>query len=169
MTSQPTRIRVDSRSGAYSVYFDDGAKLPKSPEKQRIPRDRARQFGARIIRESISYNCAGLVLGMRKGWLVHEEGEFESVVTKALQEEGFMMIPVASADQYGDVIGYQTDFGDLVHVGFVLGYPEIAQGARGPLEVLSKWGEFAECVHRIDNVADECGKPAVAWRQRFAR
>ncbi len=91
-----------------------------------------------------SYNCHGMTFAARR------TGIFESnTIWQILSEDQYINITEREDVKAGDVILYFDDSGDFEHSGIVISPPR-SDNLYVPV-VCSKWGKYAELLHRGNN------------------
>lgn len=89
------------------------------------------------------YNCHGLTFAARRTCIYESEA-----IAQILQEDGYVEVSAESV-LAGDIILYISSDNDVEHSGIVIEAPN-NNLLNVPL-VLSKWGAFAELIHRANN------------------
>lgn len=104
------------------------------------------RYGKGITRRaepSPRYNCHGLSFAARRTCI-----ESSDAVRQILREDGYKEMSRELAEP-GDFVLYFSDDGDVEHSGLLLEAP--SKSALGLPLVLSKWGMYAEVVHRASH------------------
>ena len=69
--------------------------------------------------------------------------------------------------EFGDLVVYEDDDGEVTHVGIVIGKNVLTPGSsRDVLRVLSKWGGDGEYLHDLSDVPQVYGRAAAFWTDR---
>jgi len=90
-----------------------------------------------------SYNCYGLVLAGRRGWVRLDD------LPCILTDDGYRLVGAREAAQPGDIILYK-DGGVIEHMGIVLELRSLTASSSLTIPfVLSKWGPGPEYVHHV--------------------
>jgi hypothetical protein len=87
------------------------------------------------------YNCFGLVLAVRRGWL-------ERGVVEALRDDGYHPLLPNEQPFPGDIVVWFNG-SDPAHIGVVMDIPSAALGFVPAPLILSKWGPGPEYLHRL--------------------
>lgn len=163
------RLRVDCVSG-HTLYF-----VPDQFEKTSYQRqsDNAQFSGGTraLLRVSTRYNCFGLVLGKRKGWL--DDFSDENILA-ALVADGYRRVPDPRELLTGDVVLYSRGQ-QFDHIALVIGlHTTLTDNVIGTDEegrdilVVSKFGDAGEYRHALHDVpVDRYGKPVEYWTLDF--
>ena len=180
------RRAFEARDGKATFYAVLRPEI--QPHKRARYRSNNAGPGRELINETGTYNCAGLVLVNRRGWIGGDSAEpnpfdagtgmddrFTDVVLRILAADGFHRRPAGTAPRIGDIVVYRkrpeiprvglaemvtpADRDEVVHLGVVVS-PNLA-GAT--FKVLSKWGTGGEYVHDEKDVPFDLGEPASYW------
>ncbi len=164
---------VWARNGAQFNYEVRSAK--PQPHQVDIVRDRLARAGAELVREVVphTYNCAGMVLVNRRGWLLGGrrssplvstvdvlEKEFGPDLERFLECDGYQK---RRLDDREIAVGDLTLYGDaeaVEHVGVVVRVEDVF-GNRTAW-VLSKLGNLGEYLHESPS-APEQGNLVAVW------
>ncbi|MBI5949412.1 MAG: hypothetical protein HY875_14835 [Chloroflexi bacterium] len=162
----PTQFKTAECRGDFSYHYglrSDTLPAAKAAEQRRLfdgP-------GRILVRESLQYNCAGLVFAARRGWLTEDQqseqkegaADFGRVVLRILEADGLRRRGGGEPVREGDIVLYAHE-GTIEHVGCVIS--RLDPVFRKPM-VLSKWGDAGEYLHDIDNVAAHLGAVHSVW------
>jgi hypothetical protein len=115
-----------------------------------------------LITRSVTaiYNCVGMVFATRRTWVD------TSLVYKLLADDGYERLTSIDDAQVGDVAVYKTSTGTVMHVGVFIEKNADVQRARFSFRILSKWGPWAEFIHRPDEVFPAWGTLSEVWTDR---
>jgi hypothetical protein len=107
------------------------------------------------------YNCIGMVVANRRAWVDPSE------LIRILQEDGCRRLNAPEEAEFGDVVVYHDDGGQVCHAGIVVEKRILVPGdAKDLLVVLSKWGADGEYVHDMSALPSLLGKAAQFWTDR---
>lgn len=136
-------------------------------ERPRVALDAAvahwRTLRPNALLRSISntYNCVGLVVACRRVWAWPED------LVRVLIEDGYRRLAGEVEVEFGDIVVYEDDDGEVTHVGIVIGKNVLTPGSsRDVLRVLSKWGGDGEYLHDLSHVPQVYGRVAAFWTDR---
>lgn len=113
-----------------------------------------------LRRKSATYNCVGLCFASRRTSVEPDD------IPNILRKDGYRRIFDAASLMRGDIVIYRfASSGDISHVGLVW---EVRRrlSDRPLISVLSKWGQGAEYLHRMDYVPGFAGRPSEYWTDR---
>ncbi len=157
------RLRADCFDG-HPLWFDE---QPTPLTVWQIERARADFDAGRLrVRESGTYNCAGLVFVNRRGvltdgleqpppGLIAEIGE---MARETLARDGYRRLGPQEPIRPGDVVLYGED-DDVEHIGTVITWPGLADPV-----VNSKFGIYgAEYTHQLKDVPPNYGGVLEIW------
>lgn len=114
---------------------------------------------AGIVRRRLSamYNCVGMVFANRR---THIDLSYLQMI---FQGDDYRRISRSELRE-GDVVVYRFQ-NRRTHVGLILRIERVFAGE--PIVfVLSKWGEYREYIHRLDQVPTGFGAPIEFWTDR---
>lgn len=106
------------------------------------------------------YNCVGMVFSTRRTWIE------PSLVYKLLYDDDYVMLPSTDDAQVGDVAIYKTSAGVVKHVGIVIERKIDVAAAKPLFQILSKWGPWAEFIHKPGDIFPAWGSFVEAWTDR---
>jgi hypothetical protein len=102
-----------------------------------------------------------MVVASRRVWAWPED------LIQVLMQDGYRQLKGEVEAEFGDVVVYQDDDGDVTHVGIVIGKKLIDPSSpRDSLRVLSKWGGDGEYLHDLSCVPQVYGKALAFWTGR---
>ena len=137
-------------------------RMALPPERMRAARDimLASHSSAKSRSLSSAYNCMGMVFATRRTWVEPEH------LRMILEDDGYQRVTSEGQLELGDVVLYQNEDGDIVHVGIVADVRTNLTDARKEVIVLSQWGRDGEYFHRVDDVHPLLGNPTEYWTDR---
>ena len=115
---------------------------------------------ARLRSITSAYNCVGMVVATRRGWVEPDE------LLMILREDGYRKLPGEADAKEGDVVVYRLPNQGVSHVGIVVGKNIVADHNADALVILSKWGMDGEYVHNATALPALLGRPAEYWTDR---
>ena len=119
-------------------------RLELHPQQAHEGRMQQAVHGREYVNVSCMYNCVGFVFG---GGRTQIEPE---LVPDILAHDSFRQV---SAPLVGDVVVYKRN-DEIVHVGIVWAIADGFQIATRTIKVRSKWGDYCDLVHEIDDIPD---------------
>lgn len=142
--------QIPNRSGR-----DDQPAL--TAEITRILRDRHGLPAPRSV--TASYNCVGLVFACRRTHIHTDQ------IRSILAEDGYRQISI-NETQIGDIVIYKDGAEDS-HVGIIQRKNLVTDEDQSGIVVLSKWGQFGEFSHRLNQVPVDYGQDVQYWTDRI--
>jgi hypothetical protein len=139
------------------------------PEAWAEARDRYAGPTRVLVRESTSFNCAGLAFASRRGWVTGDspdrlegpEGfapDHHEVIVQLLRHDKYTQRPGLDGEA-GDLAVYARN-GKFEHIGLLIG---CRHELRKEPMVVSKFGEFGEYLHALSDVPTTLGTPNSVW------
>ena len=167
MNASPIRRMFQCRDGT-TVEYELPTDLPSAKNQD----DARRRLGGltqrRLVREDPHYNCVGLVLCNRRGWMgdlvpldtiqTSSITTLDTVALKVLRADGWYRLDAGRQPRAGDLAIYQRS-GAIEHVGIVLAVDVLTKVPK----VLSKFGCYGEYEHDLSDVPDEFGEFHSYW------
>lgn len=173
LAKEPIGIRVPNKARDGNTILPVYHRTETPSHMLQIKREQLReQFEknkeVRFRRISGLYNCLGLVLTNRRYWVEPDaQHDFDAL----LKAEGYRQLQTIGEAMVGDVVLYRDLMGgEYTHIGVIvhevqLTTENIEEGAR-TFEVLSKWGEDGEYIHKDSDVPSRYGVPREYWTDR---
>lgn len=128
---------------------------------RRSVNDILREFPDMEVRSvTATYNCVGMVFATRRTWVDPEH------VAQLLYDDNYKQVKQITNAKLGDVVVYKANNGEILHVGIII--EKALNLITGTLEIkiLSKWGPWAEFIHRPEEIYRPWGTLVEVWTDR---
>ncbi|MDZ7957063.1 MAG: hypothetical protein RMY34_04005 [Aulosira sp. DedQUE10] len=144
-----------------------GNNIPNEKRKERHPdslkaaEEIWKSKFANIKTRSLSgtYNCVGLVFGVRRTCIDIEE------VSKILQDDEYQFLCDIKDVEVGDLVIYKHNQ-QYTHIGIVFNKESDIRNAMFKITILSQWGFDGEYLHLLEEVPYQYGKNYEFWTDR---